>query len=499
MIVFDEIPYDWYEKGAFLEVKPTYARKGIFAIPVKNLVISQKLATGTLAPATLAQITRPEEAISLFGLGSIGAEQAMAVAKVNKTQPLYVMALADAGGAVKATGTITFAGAISQAVVLRFKIGGKQVRFTANADDTMTDLATALAAAINADTSLTVTATSALGVVTVTARNAGEVGNEIDLRVDAKAQPLPLGLTATIVAMSGGSGNPNIETALDAVGNLWFTDVTFPWNDATTMAAVAAWATERYMAMERRDVHMWVGKRGTFGQLGTFGELTNSPFITAVGLNKSPTSAWTIAGTLMGVAAFHLANDPSRQLGGLVLPGVEAPNDADQFLETEREQLIRSGISSLLCLDDGRVSISRIVTTYRKTSLDVDDRRTWLDVMIPKTMTAIRYDWAAYFTTVFPRAKLADDESGAATAQRPANDEDPAGGVVVVTPRRAKALWAGRCKRYAERTWIEDIERTVRESVFERNADDKDRLDARQPVRIIGNMMVLAGSLEFEA
>lgn len=493
-ITFDEIPYDWAEPGVFLEAKPNYRTKGILDWPVKNLIVAPKLAAGTIAALTLVEITRPEEAIALFGLGSIGAEMVAAFRKANRNQPLFVMAQADDPGGTAATGTITFAGAVGAGFVPRFRIAGKQVRFTATAGMTVTQMATALAAAINADTSLPVTATSALGVVTVTSRHKGEVGNEIDMRVDWKAQQLPSGLTATIVAMSGGAGNPTLQAALDAVGNTWVTALVHPYADATNMAAAAEWARVRYTAMVKRDVQVYTAKRGTFAQLGTFGELTNSPFLTVTGLKASPTSAWNIAAALMGLCSFHLASDPARQLRSLVLPGVEAPDPIDQFIDEERNLLLGKGISTLTCLDDGTVVLSRVITTYDTSTLGIEDDA-WMDIMIPATVSRIRYDWSAYVSLLYPRAKLMDDTSDAAVA-RPEGEEDA--GSVVVTPRRMKATWGGRCKLYGERAWIEDVQRTVKESVFQRDSTDRNRLNSRLQIRPIGNLMVLAGSLEFQ-
>lgn len=494
-MIFDEIPYDWLKPGTYLEVKPNYRTMGILPYPVRNLIVGQKLAAGTLVAGQFVEVVRPEQAITLFGQGSIGAEQVIAFRKANKTQPLFVTAVADDAGAVKAAGTLTFTGAVAAAVVLRFKIAGKAVRITAQAGATVTTMAAALKDAINADPTLVVTAASALGVVTVTARNGGEVGNDIDLRVDTKAQPVPSGLGIAIAPMAGGAGNPNLQPVLDAIANTWFTAIQHPWSDATNMGAFATWLAERYKAMSKVDAHGYVAKRGTFAALGTFGELTNSPFLTAAGLNKSPTSSWVLSATLMGLCSFHLANDPARQLRSLVLPGVEAPDAIDQFIETEQDLLLRKGISTFDSLADGTVTVSRVVTTYKQSNLGVADRA-WMDIMVPATMSRIRYDWAGYVTLLYPRAKLVDDENNAAFTSRNDNDEDP--GNAVVTPRRMHGSWAARCALYGDRAWIEDIQRTVKESVFQRNVDDKNRLESRQQVRIVGNLMVLAGSLEFQ-
>jgi phage tail sheath gpL-like len=495
-MVFDEIPSDWLEPSTLIEIKANYSQTGVLPYPDKALIIGHKLATGTLAPGNFVQVTRPEEAIAYFGLGSIGAEQVASFRKANKTTPLYVTAMADAGGATKATGTQTFTGTVAVATVLRFKIGGRDIRFTALSTDTAATMATKLAAAVNADTACVVTASAALGVITYTARNGGEVGNDINIRVNTKAQPIPSGLTIATVAMAGGTGNPVLQTALDAIENTWFTKITHPWSDATNMSAFAEWLRVRYLATSKLDAHGFVAKAGTFGDLGTFGALTNNAFLTTLGLKNSPTSSWNIAASACALAAFHLNNDPARQLRSLVLPGVEAPDPADQFTEEEKDLLLRTGISTFDHLSDGSTSISRMITTYKVTSLGVADRA-WLDIMVPATMSRIRYDWASYVSLLYPRAKLADDDSAAALTS---NYDD--GGVVntaVVTPSRMKASWAARCKLYGDKVWIQNVSSTVKQSTFAISDDDKNRLEGRPIVDIVGNLMVFAQSLEFLA
>lgn len=492
---FNEIPVDRLEPATLMEIVPNYRNVGILPWPEKVFIIGPKLATGTLVDGVIQEITRADQAVALFGRGSIGAEQVAYFKKANRNTPLYVIGLADDEDAVKATGTFTFAGSPSSSVVLRFKVGGRQVRMTALSGDAPAALATKLAAAINADLDMVATAAAAAAVVTVTARHGGEVGNEIDLRVDTKVQPLPAGLTCAVVAMAGGSGNPDVQPALDLLASTWATKMTHPWADATNLAKTAEWLRIRYIATSKLDCHGFVFKAGTYGQLTTFGNLTNSAFLTNAGLKKSPTPSWAIAASALGVASFHLTNDPARQLRSLVLPGVEAPDEADQFLDEENDLLLRNGISTFDCLSDGSVTISRMITTYKKTTLDIADRA-WLDIMVPVTMSRIRYDWSAYVGLMYPRSKLVDDESAGAFASRHDDDQDP--GTAVVTPKRMAASWAARCSLYGEKVWIEDVERTLRESVFERSTDDRNRLESRQQVEIVGNLMVFAGRIEFQ-
>ncbi len=498
---FDEIPYDWRQPATLLEVKPNYRDTGLFEWPEKALIVGQKLASGSLAAGAIYEVTRWQQGIELFGQGSVGAKMVEAYRKANKTTPLFVMALPDADGAVKATGTITFVGAVSASVVLRFKVGGRQVRFTALTTDNVSGMATKLAAAINDDPDMEVVAAAAAGVVTCTARHGGEVGNEIDLRVDTDAQPVPSGLTVTVAAMAGGSGNPDLQDVLDVITNTWFTSVCTPWADVTNVGLLSDWLKERYTATAKLDCHGFVFKRGTYGELSAYGDLTNCAQFTPSGLKGMPESAYFFAASLMGVWNFQRTNDPARQLRSLVVPNVTAPAPADQFTEEEKNLLLYRGISTFDCLSDGSVTIARLITSYKESNLGIADDA-WLDIMVPATMSRIRYDWAGYVSLQYPRAKLVDDDTMAAfvtTATGNADDDDATAGTsAVVSPGRMHASWAARCQLYGQRVWIMDVAKTVKQSVFQIAADDKNRMESRQQVKIVGNLMVLAGSLEFQ-
>lgn len=486
-ITFNEIPYDWLKPGAFVEVRPNYDRVGLLPFPARALLMVQKLATGSADVATLYRITSPEQGTPLFGAGSIGEAMVRSFKRANKTSDVYAIALADAGAGAAAAGTFTFTGPATAAGTVALTVGDQRVLVAVAANDTATQIATAAAAALTAATGLAVTAAAVDEVVTVTARHKGVVGNAIHLAVNSRIDDvMPAGVTCAVVAMTGGATNPDVGTLLDAVATEWFTDIVVPWDDATSLAALAADLAARYQAMGKKDAHAYVGGRGTFGQLTTLGGLTNSPHLSIIGAKNSPSPPWAWAAALAGVATFQLANDPARQLRGLALPGIGAPQVADRFTDDEQDLALKGGISTFNVLADGTVTIDRVVTTYKLSSLNVPDRA-WLDVMVPKTMTRIRWDWASYVSTTYPRHKLADDDAVAA------HNSD-----AVVTPRRMHGSWAARCKEYERAGWIEGAKETVAQSSFVRDADDRSRLNANQQVRIIGNLMVLAAALEFQ-
>lgn len=481
---FNEIPYDWRVPGTYVEVRPNHARRGVLPWPVNPWIIAPKLAAGTAPALVPVEITQASQAAALFGTGSIAHRMAVMFRKSNRTQRLTILPIEDLAGGVQATGTLTFAGAGGSGAEV-IVINGVRVRIITATGATPTQRATAMAAAVNALPDLPVTATAAAAVVTLTARHKGECGNAIDVRPGTGEDAAPAGLTITIVAMASGAGNASIQPALDSLVNTWVTDIGIAYADTANLTALAAWLAPRYQAMGKLDCHGYVADRATYGQATTKGTATNSPQLTYLPANRPRSAPWEIAAQLMAVAAFHLTNDPARQLRSLPLPDVTGPDDADAFTELEQDLLLRSGCS-VFDMAAGAMVLKRVITTYRRTTLNVADDA-WLDIMVPKTLSRIRYDWSVYVTLIYPRSKLADDDA-------PAAEHSDA----VVTPRRMHGSWAARCRLYERQAWIEDAARTISESRFYRPESDRNRLEASQQVRVIGNLMVLAAALEFQ-
>lgn len=490
MIAFNEIPYSWRAKGVYGEVKPRYDRKGLTDWPAKVLILGQRLASGVGNSLTSYPITRPDQAIGIFGAGSQAAQMVDAFKGANRTTEVWAMGLDDAVGTAAVWALMLTGGPTSSGTLVVW-IHGKRIAVGVSVGDTVTTIAAALATAINAETSLAVTATSAAGVVSLTAKHKGTCGNFIDIRVNYWADEItPAGITTAITQTTVGATDPSIALALAAIVNTWFTDIVIAWTDSANMSLLEADLVRRYQAMGKMDAHSYTAIQGTYGTVTTWSSTRNSPFVTTLPMKGAMHAPWQIAAALGGVASYHLTNDPSRQLGSLVLPGILAPRDADQYIDTEQNLMLNKGLSTWDALSDGTVVLNRVVTNYTKSTLNVADDA-WLDIMVPKTNSRIRYDWNVFASLQYPRHKLADD--GAPSVYNPDNSG------IVVTPKTMLASWVARVKKYADAGWVEDIEYTKVNSFFERNAADKNRLDGRQAYRIIGNLIVLAGSMEFAA
>lgn len=133
-------------------------------------------------PNTLTTCQTVTDAINLFGAGSPAALMFAAFKAKNTTTPLYVAPVAAATGtAASQTLTITAAGGSSQTTgVIQFRVDAKapsQAVFAAT--DSATTIATNLAAAINGNVNLPVTAVPSSNTVVITAKVVGGRGNNL--------------------------------------------------------------------------------------------------------------------------------------------------------------------------------------------------------------------------------------------------------------------------------------------------------------------------------
>lgn len=490
MISFNEIPVNLLVPGVYVEIDNTRAANGLFMVPTRILVIGQRLVTGTVPALVPTRITADDQGDQSFGAGSMLAHMLRALRKANRFTETWAVALDDLGAGVQAAGAIDFGGVLTGGGTINLYIGGRRLRVGAASTDTPAAIATAVAAAITAATDLPVTA-AVDGVdtakVNVTARHKGEAGNGIDLRVNYyEGEQLPPGLTVDITAMAGGSGNPDLEAALDLMGDTWYTDLVIPYTDAASLTAVETALRENFGPLRMRDGHAWAAASGTHAQLGTLGDSRNSPHLTVWGLKGCPTPPWERAAALAGVAAYHLSIDPARPLQTLVVPGVMAPAVADRFTFEERNLLLLDGIATTRVDDGGQVVIERTVTTYKTNAFGAADP-SYLDVETLKTLAFLRYDLRTFASVRYPRHKLAGDE----TEVQP--------GQAIVRPKDLRVQIIARAGLWEQQGLVESLAQFKQDILVTRDPNDVNRVNARIPPDLVNGLRVFAAQLQFLA
>ena len=460
----------------FVEFDSSRAQQGPAIQPYKILVLGQKLPAGAQANDDPVRITSLEGASSAFGEGSMLHGMAKGLLAANRFTEAWFVSVAEPAGNA-ASGTIVFGGAPTAAGTLSVYIGGRRIQVAVAATDTANGVATALQAAIAAEGSLPVSAAVATNTVTISSRHTGQVGNDIDIRVNYfSGEALPAGLTAAVTALSGGTGAPDLANVISAIGDEHYNIWANPFVDAATLNTLDSELESRWGPERQIEAIAFSAYPGSHAAAGTLGDSQNSQFLSIQTCFGSPTPSYEWAATIAGVIAANGNIDPARPFQRLELPGVLPAKTADRFTMQERNLLLFDGIATNY-VGSGSVFIERQITTYQKNAAGADDTA-YLDVNTVLTLAYLRYDFRTYFLVKYPRHKLADDGNSFGPGQK------------VMTPNTGKAECLVKFRQWEALGLVENIDQFADELIVERNASDPNRLDFLLPPNLVNQFRV---------
>lgn len=485
-ISFQQIPSSLRVPGNYLEVDPSLAERGAGVFPLRALIIGQKTSAGTLAAATIRRITSAEQASAFAGPGSIGSRMAAAWFRANRSTELDLILLSDAGGAIPNVRSVSFGG-VPAAGGLAVYVGGD--RYQIDTSGALTATATALAAAINANPEAPMTAAVNPGLLTqvlLTAKNGGEVGNTIDVRVAHLAgETVPTGLTVTIATVAAGSGNPALTSVLAAIAGVQYDVIAHPFLDSSNLGLLETDLAGRAYAIQAIPGHAFTGAVGTQGVLAAIGNARNSENSTIVGFEPFPGVPCERAAEIAGLVAFYGELDPARPFQTLALSGF-APLVEDRFSIEERNLLLADGIATTTTDRAGTVRVERLITTYQTNAAGAPSAA-YLDVNTRLLLSFYRKSLVARLAQRFPRHKLADDDL----------KNPPAPGSAVVTPKVFKAEVVSHYRELMDLGLVEDEDGFITNSVVQRSGTDVNRIDAALAPNFVNQLMVGAVLVQF--
>lgn len=484
-ISFNSIPINLLVPGSYIEFDNSRAVQGLPVMPSRIIVFGQKLAAGTAAADTPVLVTRPEQAVTLFGRGSMLAQMFAALKKANPLTETWAIPQSDNAAAVAATGTITIGGAPTTAGTLTVYITGTAVQVAVATTDTPATVATALQAAIADQPDLPVTATVNAAVVTLTANHKGLCGNDINVRtLYYPGDALPAGLTVAIGAMTGGTANPVLTASIAALGDDWYTSWAVPYTDAVSLAALDAELTRRWGPMVMAEGIAFSAANGSVGTLTTLGTTPNEQLLSIMGASGAPTAPWVWAAVYAAQAEYYGNIDAARPLQTLPLTGVLPPAKVDQFIFDERNLLLGDGIATWKVDAGGNVLIERAVTTYRLNAEGLPDT-SYLDVETIRTLMYLRWSLRTRIAQKYPRYKLADDGTPFGAGQ------------AIVTPkviRNEIIAWFSELETVG---LVEDLDQFKEDLDVERDGSDPNRVNALIPPNLVNQFRTFAGQIQF--
>lgn len=460
----------------------------------RALIVGQITSSGIATPDVPIISQGVSDAATQGGSGSMLHLMTQAYRANDTFGEVWYLPLSDDGAATAAVGSINITHVATAAGTLYLYIGGVRIAQAVTTSQTAAQIATALAATINATANLPVTA-AVDGVTTskvnITAINKGVCGNDIDLRLNYQGlqggEVLPVGVTTTLVQMTGGATNPTLTTALANCADLPFDFIVFPYTDSTSLNAVKAFlndTTGRWSWSRQIYGHFFGAYRGSLGSCTSFGTGRNDQHGSVMGYYDSPTPNWIWAASLAGASAPSLRADPALPLQTIAINGVLAPPVQSRFALTDRNTLLYDGISTFIVGDDGTVYIENLITTYQKNAFNNPDD-SYLQVETLFTLAYVLRALRTVVTSKYARVKLA------------ANGTRFAAGSAVVTPNIIRADLIAQYRQLENQGLVQNADAFAAELIVEKNATNPNRVDVLYPPTLINQLRIFAVLAQF--
>lgn len=356
-------------------------------LPRKIVIIgTYDPAKTTVIDDTPKLVLSADDVGAQFGFGFMLHRLAVRAFEGSNGVETNVVPQAEVAGA-PAVGDIDFVGSTGVlAGVLSLYIAGIVVPVSILKGTTAAGIATAVVAAVNADLDLPVTAVigTPTSQVDFTSKSIGPWGDDIALTFnEGFGEEFPTGVTAVVVAMTGGAGTPDIDDALDGLGTGdnqnqdFFTDFIQGYGqDTTTLDKVSTYNGEgnlfvgNYDKLVARPFRALTGDvvAGSSGLTGALA-LSNARKLDrtngTVAVPGSPNHPAEIAAVSIGVMAATNNIRAEESYIDKVLPGIFPGALVDQWTSefNNRDIAVKDGVSPTV-VKNGAIVLQNVLTYY---------------------------------------------------------------------------------------------------------------------------------------
>jgi len=455
-------------------------------LPQRIAVVGQG-ATASTYSTTKAQVFSASEVGAAYGYGSPLHLAALQLLPVNGdgvgTIPVTVYPLEDDGAGVAASGDITPTVAATEAAAFLVRINNIDSEpFTVSVGDSVATVVTAMTDAINAVVSMPVIATDSTTKVDLASKWKGASANDIYVEVVGRTD---VGVSWAYTQPTGGLNNPEVDDALDQVGDVWETMVLncLEVADTTALATYSTFGEGRWGALVRKPLVVFTGTAETSVTTAIVTptarrtDRTNSQLV-CPGSKDLPL---VIAARQLARIAVVANNNPPRDYGSQDASGLVPGTDAEQWNYAQRDAAVKGG-SSTIEVKDGVVNIGDVVTFYHPTGEPVPAYRYVVDIV---KLQNIIFNLNLIFAT--------DEWDGAPLIP----DDQPTVNPTAKKPKMAVAAVAALLDSLGLNAIISGPETAKTKTVAGINSQNPKRLDVSLTVQLSGNTNIISVDLNF--
>lgn len=477
------------------------------------------VAAGSAAAASVNFVASEADAVTLFGHGSELHRMCAAVFRQYPDATVYGIPVADAAGTA-ASGVLTFATTATAAFTVRLKLCGLVIDVAVASGDTATNIASAVADAINDVNDLPYTAQNSSGAVTITAKQTGPRGNTlvvdayfvaagstIETRITTSSTTSPgaattgtwssTGTLGSEITLTSGATQDNFANALAAIDTARYDRIVGACIDSTNIDRIATQITTHAGPTVQLLEQCIVPSVDTYANVVSLATGRNNARVQVAWHHASQIPAPDIAAT---VAAARLAGDayvggllvgeatdPAANLDGLELASLTPQRVlTDRPTATEIENALNNGVACI-APSSRRPSGCALVRSITSRSLAAGvPNYAVIDTAYVTVCDHVADDCRSYLTTQLAGAKLGADGADGNPVSRAAN---------VTTPSIIRGMIYGRLKGYEADGILRDVDANASLLVVEADGTTPGRVNCEIPSEPVTALHNVAGNV----
>ena len=454
-------------------------------LPQRIAVIGQG-ATASVYATTKRRVLSAVEAGQLYGFGSpvhLAVKQLLpANGDGVGTIPVTVYPLDDGAGSLVAAGDITPTGTATEngsVVVMINNIPSATISIASG--ELGTALEARVADAINANLDSPMIAAAGVDVVDLTSKWKGASANDLTIEIVGSVAGISWAVTQPV----GGTANPDVDTALAQVGDVWESLVLncMDLADTSTLDKFQAWGDGRWGALTRKPAVVFTGNPETTvtAAIAIPDARKTDKVNVAVPMPASSELPFVIAARVLSRVAPRANNQPGYDFGSLPLTGLTPGVDGSQWDYPSRDAAVKGG-SSTIEVKDGVANISDLVTFYHPSGDPTPAYRYVVDII---KLQNIIFNLDLEFASTKWDGKILVPDADTVVVD------------YAVQPKDARAAAGSITDNLGLNGLISDAAGTKANTRAAINDSNPKRLDMVVPVSLSGNANIISMDLDF--
>lgn len=425
-ITFNDISPNYRASKNFIEMAGVKRSLASLFIPPCGLIIGMydeaKTETVDYVPV---KVTSADHVALLAGFGSHAHRQALKFPPSVFLQGggVYWLPIPQETG-TPATANVTFTGDATSSGTFAFLIAGERIEVSVASGDEDGEIAAAFDAAVAAKPELPVTSSATDNVCAVTCKFDGTPGNQILIVINPEGETdEDKNPATTTVAVSTGDGylasgatDPDIEDAFfdasgnDILGDRWYTVITMPFIDSTTIGYYQELGDQRADPAVNRIFGAYMGYvKETYAQALALPATVNKEWIGQLWENRYYCPDFELSAELCGIILDEQNKAPNRPYKTVELSGAFDGDTANRRY-VENDALFRAGIGYCNIIGS-QLRLGDIPLTYRTNDAG-GDATDWYDAVSLHRRQAKAYSIEELFLTEkYQRGVVVDNDA----------------------------------------------------------------------------------------